>query len=84
MSTVQLIFLFLGIIVILSSLDFSTLLQGAKQNIKSPTVQIDDKNALVNIVQKWEILKDSCKENNLTEAVAKLDEIFPMLIKVDK
>lgn len=87
MSTGQLIFLGLGIIVILSSLDFSAILnkleQKAKETDTSPS-PIVYKDSLVEIVQKWQTLKDACSESKLTEAVNKLDEIFPMLIKVDK
>lgn len=87
MSAGQLIFLGLGIIVILSSLDFSTLLnkleQKAKETDTSPS-PIVYKDNLVDIVQKWQTLKDACSASKLTEAVNKLDEIFPMLIKVDK
>jgi len=49
-----------------------------------PVVVVDTKNELVLLVQKWQALKDACDKNNLTEASAKLDEIFPVLIKVEK
>jgi hypothetical protein len=93
MSTGQIIFLGLGIIIILSSFDLSSLLKriGQKANnidipniIPTPIAPVDTKDNLVEIVQKWQSLKDACEENNLSEAVITLDEIFPMLIKVDK
>ena len=97
MSTGQIIFLGLGIIIILSSFDFSSLLKKIQQKANNidipditpspapaPIVPVDTKDNLVEIVQKWQALKDACEENNLSEAVTKLDEIFPMLIKVDK
>lgn len=93
MSTGQIIFLGLGIIIILSSFDFSSLLKKIEQKannidipniIPPPVVPVDTKDNLVEIVQKWQSLKDACEENNLSEAVITLDEIFPMLIKVDK
>lgn len=97
MSTIQIIFLGLGIIMILSSFDFSSLLKKIEQkanNIDIPNITptpvpvpitpVDTKDNLVEIVQKWQLFKDACEENNLSEAVTKLDEIFPMLIKVDK
>jgi hypothetical protein len=96
MSTGQLIFLGLGVIVILSSFDFSSLLKRLEKKaneidipniIPSPApapVPVNTKDNLVEIVQKWQVLKDACEENSLSEAVIKLDEIFPMLIKVDK
>jgi hypothetical protein len=96
MSTGQIIFLSLGIIVILSSFDFSSLLKRLEKKASeidipniiptpapSPT-PVETKDNLVEIVQKWQVLKDACEENSLNEAVIKLDEIFPMLIKVDK
>lgn len=89
MSTGQLIFLGLGIIIVLSSIDFSSLLNRIEKKVKevdaiNPTSIIVRKDSLVEIVQKWQTLKDACLESKLTEAVNKLDEIFPMLIKVDK
>jgi len=98
MSMGQLIFLGLGVIVILSSFDFSSLLKRLEKKaseidipniIPTPApapvpVPVNTKDNLVEIVQKWQVLKDACEENNLSEAVIKLDEIFPMLIKVDK
>ena len=96
MSTGQMIFLGLGLAVILSSFDFSSLLKRLEKKaseidipniiptpVPSPT-PVETKDNLVEIVQKWQVLKDACEENNLSEAVTKLDEIFPMLIKVDK
>jgi hypothetical protein len=92
MSTGQIIFLGLGIVVILSSFDFSSLLKRLEKRVSeidiptpapSPT-PVETKDNLVEIVQKWQVLKDACEENSLSEAVIKLDEIFPMLIKVDK
>jgi len=37
---------------------------------------------LTNLVCKWECLADACKYMGLEEASAKLDEVFPLLIKV--
>ena len=92
MSTGQIIFLGLGIVLILSSFDFSSLLKKLEKkaneidipNITPEPILVNTKDNLVEIVQKWQVLKDACEENNLSEAVTKLDEIFPMLIKVDK
>jgi hypothetical protein len=92
MSTGQIIFLGLGIVLILSSFDFSSLLKRLEKkaneidipNIIPAPSPVNTKDNLVEIVQKWQVLKDACEENNLSEAVTKLDEIFPMLIKVDK
>lgn len=99
MSTGQIIFLGLGIVMILSAFDFSSLLKKIQQKANSidipditpspapapaPIAPVDTKDNLVEIVQKWQSFKDACEENNLSEAVITLDEIFPMLIKVDK
>ena len=95
MSTGQIIFLGLGIVIILSSFDFSSLLKKLEKKANeidipniipapAPVAPVNTKDNLVEIVQKWQVLKDACEENNLSEAVTKLDEIFPMLIKVDK
>jgi hypothetical protein len=97
MSTGQIIFLGLGIVMILSAFDFSSLLKKIEQKANNidipditpapaptPITPVDTKDNLVEIVQKWQSFKDACEENNLSEAVITLDEIFPMLIKVDK
>jgi hypothetical protein len=92
MSTGQIIFLGLGVVLILSSFDFSSLVKRLEKkageidipNITPTPAPINTRDNLVEIVQKWQVLKDACEENNLSEAVIKLDEIFPMLIKVDK
>jgi len=93
MNTGQIIFLGLGIVLILSSFDFSSLLKRIEKKASeidipnitpAPIAPVDTKDNLVEIVQKWQSFKDACEENNLSEAVITLDEIFPMLIKVDK
>ena len=93
MSTGQIIFLGLGIVLILSSFDFSSLLKKIEKKASeidipnitpAPIAPVGTKDNLVEIVQKWQSFKDACEENNLSEAVITLDEIFPMLIKVDK
>lgn len=89
MSTVQIIFLVLGAVIILSSFDFSSILNKIEGKVKEVNVVTPPspalrKDSLVEIVQKWQVLKDACQESNLTDAVTKLDEIFPVLIKVDK
>ena len=48
----------------------------------SPKVWTSE-DPLIDIVKKWNALKDSCESEGLTEAVAKLNEIFPVLIKVE-
>ena len=97
MSTGQIIFLGLGLAIILSSFEFSSLLKKLEKKASeidipnitpapapAPIAPVDTKDNLVEIVQKWQSFKDACEENNLSEAVITLDEIFPMLIKVDK
>jgi len=96
MSMGQLIFIGLGIVIALSSFDFSALMKKVQKKVHevdipnlipspSPVAPvIETKDSLVEIVQKWQQFKDACEENKLTEAVTKLDEIFPMLIKVEK
>ena len=97
MSTGQLIILGIGAVIILTSVDFTSLFNSVKNSIPeapkptpSPTpkpsapVVVEEKDDLVKIVKKWDDLKDTCEELGLNEAVEKLNEIFPMLIKVDK
>ena len=73
---------------VLSSLDIGSLLPKMENKIPSnPVIKPQpqpQKSDLIAVVQKWDDLKNICVSNGLTEATAKLDEIFPMLIKVDK
>lgn len=86
MSTGQIIIIGLGVLMVLSSLDLPSLLKKVENKIPSPSPSpiIKPKSDLIAVVQKWDDLRTICVVNGLTEATAKLDEIFPMLIKVDK
>lgn len=93
MSLVQILIIGVGILIVLSSVDLSSVKAYInKQEVENkppiaPPVQVvvvNPKDELVSIVQKWQALKDACDKNKLTDASAKLDEIFPMLIKVEK
>jgi hypothetical protein len=83
MSTAQLIIIGVGVLIALSSIDLSSLLKKVENTVQ-PLPAKAKKNDLIEIVQKWDDLKNVCVANGLTEAEKKLDEIFPMLIKTDK
>lgn len=94
MSFVQLLLVGVGLLIVASSFDLKSILGKTKTEVTpkpvvnppkpEPVPVVDNKkDELVTVVIKWQALKDECIENNLTEAVTKLDEIFPMLIKVD-
>ena len=72
MSTGQIIFLGLGIVMILSAFDFSSLLKKIEQKANNidipditpapaptPITPVDTKDNLVEIVQKWQSFKDA-------------------------
>lgn len=81
----QTIIIILGVILILSSIDTTSIFKYLKPQISTkPNIAAAKKDDLVSIVGKWSDLKTICENNGLTEAVSKLDEIFPTLIKVDK
>ena len=92
MSFVQIVCIFLGVLIIISSVDFSAITKYLSKStqIDAPlpkpvdVVKPEQKDELVSIVQKWQSLKTACENNKLTQASSKLDEIFPMLIKVEK
>lgn len=85
MSLGQLLFLGLGAVMILSSFDLSSLTKLVEKKVTPPAPkQVTSNDDLILVVTKWSEFKDICVKNNLTEAVTKLDEIFPMLIKVDQ
>lgn len=94
MSMVQVLIIGIGLLIVLSSVDLSTVkkyINKQEQETDKPiapspvqVVVVNQKDELVSIVQKWQALKDACEKSKLAEASAKLDEIFPMLIKVEK
>jgi len=49
----------------------------------APSVEPDAKpdHDLTSLVSKWECLADCCHEHELHKACAKLQEVFPMLVK---
>lgn len=91
----QLIIILLAVVLILSGVDFKKLYNyvPSKQSTNSPErinselehedVHID-KPDLVDVVSQWEQFKNTCEALELKDAVQKLDEIFPMLIKAEK
>lgn len=83
MSTAQLIIIGVGVLIALSSIDLSSLIKKIEKKVQ-PSPLTNPKNDLIEIVQKWDDLRTICNANGLTEATKKLDEIFPMLIKMDK
>lgn len=90
MTTFQFALLCIGAFILLTSFDLSPVLNGIKglvSRAKLPTVpsfESDDSDDLIEVVKKWDDLKDACEKHGLTEAVTKLNEIFPVLIKVEK
>lgn len=90
MSSAQLIIIAIGALLVITSIDLSQFKSYLKdssipvpqQPVKPINPPVED--GLVSIVQKWKSLKEICEKNNLKEASEKLDEIFPMLIKVEK
>jgi len=54
-----------------------------KDNKPKPTPHTDDHD-LTDLVCKWECLADAVHEAELHDACKKLEEVFPLLIKVRK
>lgn len=92
MSVGQIIIIGVAALLILSSVDLSSFFKNIKNSLPKtnpspkPTVVpvADHKDDLVEVVKKWDDLKETCESLGLKEAVDKLNEIFPVLIKVDK
>lgn len=90
MSTAQIIIIAIGVLIVVSSIDFKSLFasfkapEGYVPVAPIPSTPVNTANELVSLVQKWQALKEACDKNGLTEASSKLNEIFPVLIKVEK
>lgn len=89
MTTFQFVLLCVGAFILLTSFDLSPVWNGIKGLVSRaklpdvPSFENDDSDDLIEVVKKWDDLKDACEKHGLTEAVTKLNEIFPVLIKVD-
>lgn len=44
----------------------------------------DKTQSHVGLVKDWERFRNTCKTHGCTEAIAKLDDIFPLLLKKDE
>lgn len=93
LSNTQISFLVLGVFLVLLSFKdavfgFLGPLFKNDETINKPSViikpEIESDTDLTNIVAKWETLSDACKDAGLSEAYQKLQEVFPMLIKIYK
>lgn len=90
MSTFQFVLLCVGAFIVLTSFDLTPIWNGLKGLVSraklpdAPSFDVDNDDDLIEVVKKWDDLKDACEKNGLTEAVTKLNEIFPVLIKVEK
>lgn len=82
-SSTQIVFGIIGLILIFVSIKDKIL---SLMNTKNGTIDItiDSETDLTNIVAKWEILSDACKEAGLSDAYKKLQEVFPMLVGIYK
>lgn len=83
-SLVQWIFILLGLAIVvvpyLGSLR-SLIANKPNQDPQINTTVSDESHALTDIVRKWESLETACRKANLDEACAKLNDVFPLLIK---
>ena len=88
MNPGQLIIVGIGVLILLSGIDFSSLLNiFSKKTITTITPTKNEtipNDSLISVVSKWDDLQKTCQKLGLKEAEAKLNEIFPMLIKVNK
>ena len=79
LSTVQLIFIGVGIVIAVPAL------LDMFKGFSIPSLNSAAKKAkLSSTVIQWETLYNSCKELCLVEACKKLDEAFPLLVERDK
>lgn len=60
--------------------DFIKKAWNSKPVIKPVPKPVDEPASMTELVSLWEALHDGCAENDLSEACAKLDEVWPLLI----
>lgn len=89
MSLFEFVLLCVAAFIVLTGFDLSGVwntVKGLVNRAKLPdvvTLERGSDDDLIEVVRKWDDLKESCEKNGLSEAVAKLNEIFPVLIKVE-
>ena len=74
MSTFQIILLAVGGLVLFSLVDVKEIFTGSKSK--------QDDGDFLRVVRDWEAFKESCDYKVLVEASIKLDEIFPLLVRL--
>ena len=90
MLTFKFVLLCVAVFIVLTSFDLTPIWNGLKGLVSRaklpdvPSFDVSEGDNLIEVVKKWDDLKDACEKNGLTEAVTKLNEIFPVLIKVEK
>ena len=67
-----------AILLMLSSMNLTSAYQFLSQKLKGKT------DTFIEIVNLWHILRDKCEQENLKDAVIKLDETFPLLNKEEE
>ena len=97
MSLLQIIMAVIGGLIVLSYfIDFKALLSNFKKKETEPMAEktqdviilknprneaVETQSTLASVVAQWEKLKADCEGRGLIEASAKLEEVFPLLIK---
>ena len=74
MSTFQIILLAVGGLVLFSLVDVKEIFTGSKSK--------QDDGDFLRVVRDWEAFKESCDKKRLVVASIKLDEIFPLLVRL--
>jgi hypothetical protein len=81
LDTVQIVTICAGVLFLVYN--FRSEIYGVFKAIYSPRVSVVKINSLTSIVAKWERLSEACKDAGLDDAHEKLQEVFPMLVKVE-
>lgn len=81
MTTNQYIYIGILALILLSYVDTSFIYKIFGDGSKNYVTIDEERDSLIEIVGKWDELRLICLKNNLHDAIDKLNEIFPMLIK---
>ena len=66
-------------LLLLNFVDFGKLTDMLLTRKKKDTPKQDDDEAFLHIIDLWYQLRENCEDSNLSNAVKKLDEVFPLL-----
>lgn len=79
-TLLRIVAVIIAVMVLASNWDYSWVIPKIKSLfVFKKREQIKQEVSFLEIMESWHILRNRCEEHDLKEAVAKVDEVFPLL-----